>query len=78
MQCRWFLVHALANAIIVLTGLHALTIVFTDPHNALDSRVYGDSSFFGDSSSWPLTFVNAVHICESNGLRTRASRPRRA
>jgi hypothetical protein len=61
-NCRWFFTHALANAFIVVFGLRALWTTLTDPHNAVDSRVYSDDSFFGAASSWPLTFVNAVHV----------------
>ena len=59
---RWFFTHAFANALIVLTGLKAVWTTFTDPMNAVDSRVYSDTSLFGAASSWPLTIVNAVHV----------------
>ena len=54
---RWFFTHAFANALIVLTGLKAVWTTFTDPMNAVDSRVYSDTSLFGAASSWPLTIV---------------------
>merc|ERR1712188_21226 len=56
---RWFFTHAFANALI---GLTAVWTTFTDPMNAVDSRVYSDTSLFGAASSWPLTIVNAVHV----------------
>ncbi len=61
-SARWFFVHALANLLVCVTGMHALVTLFRDPHNAVDSRVYGDTTMFGSASSWPLTFVNAVHV----------------
>ena len=61
-SARWFFIHSFANLLVVLTGLPALMVVATDPIHAVDSRVYFDTSFFGNASSWPLTFVNAVHI----------------
>ena len=66
-NARWFFVHAVANAFVVVAGLHALFIMLTDPHNALDARIYHDTSFFGSASSWPLTFVNAVHVYHMTG-----------
>jgi hypothetical protein len=59
---RWFFVHALANFFVCVTGVRALFTVLCDPYNAVDSRVYGDTSMFGNASSWPLAFVNAVHV----------------
>ena len=44
------------------TALHALFTTFTDPYNAMDSRVYSDTSLMGAASIWPLAMVNSVHI----------------
>ena len=51
----------------VVTGLHPLYIMFTDPVNAVDSQKYNDTSLFGNASAWPLTFVNAVHVYHMTG-----------
>ena len=61
-QARWFFTHAAANLVVVLTGARALAVMFTDPINAVDSRVYSDTSAFGAASAWPLTMINAVHF----------------
>ena len=61
-QAHWFFTHAVANLFVVLTGAHALGIMFVDPAYAMDSRNYSDTSLFGNASSWPLTFINAVHV----------------
>ena len=60
--CRWFILHALANSFVCSTALHALFTTFTDPYNAMDSRVYSDTSLMGAASIWPLAMVNSVHI----------------
>jgi len=59
---RWFFTHAAANLVVVVTGARALGVMFTDPINAMDSRVYSDTSLFGAASAWPLTMINAVHL----------------
>ena len=60
--CRWFILHALANSFVCLTAVNALLTTFSDPHNAMDSRVYSDRSLLGAASIWPLAMVNSVHI----------------
>jgi len=59
---RWFFTHAFANAVVCVTGAKAIWTVFSDPHDAMDFRIYHDTSPFGSASVWPLTVVNAVHI----------------
>ena len=61
--CRWFILHALANSFVCTTALNALLTTFTDPYNAMDSRVYSDTSLLGAASIWPLAMVSSVHIC---------------
>ena len=59
---RWFLIHATANLGCVIFGLNALRCTMTNPHDAADSRVYSDTTLFGNASQWPLTICNAVHL----------------
>ena len=59
---RWFFLHAFANLLVCATALPALIATFADPHSAMDSRVYDDTSLFGTASIWPLAIVNSVHI----------------
>merc|ERR1719174_2877425 len=59
---RWFFTHALANLVVVVTAARPVWTTLTDPHNAMDSRVYNDTSFFGSASPMALTMINAVHV----------------
>lgn len=59
---RWFFVHALANAFVVLGALTSLRTVLKDPAHSMDSTKYFDQTFFGDASVWPLTIINSVHV----------------
>jgi len=59
---RWFFLHAIANAIVVITALPALRAVASDPIHALDGVKYADRSIFGAASVWPLTIINSVHV----------------
>lgn len=59
---RWFLVHSFANSLVCLTAIPSLIAVLTDPMNAVNPEVFGDSSIFGNGSVWPLTIVNSVHV----------------
>ena len=59
---RWFFLHALANAFVCVTAINTLLTTFSDPYNAMDSRVYSDVSMLGAASIWPLAMVNSVHI----------------
>ena len=44
-----------------VTAVRALLTTFSDPYNAMDSRVYPDTSLMGAASIWPLAMVNSVH-----------------
>lgn len=59
---RWFLIHSIANAFVVLTSLTSVHAVLVDPIHAVDPRWHSDLSLFGDASPWPLTFINSVHV----------------
>jgi hypothetical protein len=59
---RWFFVHALANAFVVLGAFTSLRVVLRDPAHSMDSTKYTDQTFFGDASVWPLTIINSVHV----------------
>jgi len=61
-QARWFFTHAFANLFVCITGANSLYTMITDPVHSSDFRVYNDTSFLGTASTWPLTFVNAVHV----------------
>ena len=47
---RWFRIHAFANLLVVLTSLNSIVTSFRDPHHALDSAIYNDTSMFGCAS----------------------------
>lgn len=49
--CRFF-THAFANAVVCVTGAKAIWTVFSDPHDAMDFRIYHDTSPFGSASVW--------------------------
>jgi len=59
---RWFFVHSFANFFVVLSALHSIKVVLTDPVHCGSGKVYTDRSFFGDASLWPLTIINSVHV----------------
>jgi len=59
---RWFFLHSIANAFVVLTSLSACRAVLIDPTHALDGVKYDDNSLFGTASVWPLTIINSVHV----------------
>jgi len=59
---RWFFVHSFANLLVCITSLASIRAVFDDPVHALDADVFNDASLFGNSSPWPLTIINSVHI----------------
>lgn len=59
---RWFLLHFIANMLVVVTSAVPLYYTLADPYNAVSSAKYTNKSFFGASSSWPLTVVNAAHV----------------
>ena len=54
---RWFFLHAFANFFVVLSALKSVSIVVADPAHSMDSKLYGDQSFIGDASCWPLTII---------------------
>jgi len=64
---RWFFLHSLANAFVVLTALPALSAVANDPVHALDGVKYADKSLLGAASVWPLTIINSVHVYHMTG-----------
>jgi hypothetical protein len=61
-KARWFSIHAFANLLVCITSIPAIVITITDPHDAMDSRIYSDTTIFGTASPWPIIIVNSVHI----------------
>jgi len=61
-KARWFALHFLANFLVVMASALPLWTCITDPFNCGDSRIYSDTSFFGNSSKWPVIIVNAIHV----------------
>jgi len=61
-RARWFSVHAFANLLVVLTGIRPTIATLLDPLDAMDDRVYNDSSIFGTASPWPTIITNSVHV----------------
>ena len=59
---RWFFLHFVANFGVCVTAAVPLFYALSDPYNALNFEKFGDTSFFGSASVWPLTIVNAVHV----------------
>ena len=57
--CRFF-THAFANAVVCVTGAKAIWTVFSDPHDAMDFRIYHDTSPFGSASVWYVC-INEPH-----------------
>ena len=45
-----------------MTAVRAVLTTFSDPYNAMDSRVYPDTTLMGAASIWPLAMVNSVHL----------------
>lgn len=61
-SARWFLTHAFANALVVITCLRSMASVVSDPYNAASCETNTDTSMFGSASRWPLTIINSVHV----------------
>eukprot|EP00756_Hemistasia_phaeocysticola_P009295 Hpha_TRINITY_DN14862_c0_g2::TRINITY_DN14862_c0_g2_i1::g.170408::m.170408 len=59
---RWFFVHSFANLLVCITAMRSMFGVLSDPINAVNVKVFHDTSLFGDASVWPLTIVNSVHL----------------
>ena len=59
---RWFLIHSVSNFFVCLSALNSVRNVLSDPAHCMDGRLYSNTGFFGDSSVWPLTIINSVHV----------------
>ena len=40
-----------------MTAVRAVLTTFSDPYNAMDSRVYPDTTLMGAASIWPLAMA---------------------
>ena len=62
---RWFFVHAVANAVVVVTALAlpGLAATLDDPLHAMDGRLAPNVvSMWAPGSMVPISMINAVHL----------------
>ena len=61
-----------------VTAVRAVLTTFSDPYNAMDSRVYPDTTLMGAASIWPLAMASSVHLFHMLPPSPTISRPRAA
>ena len=71
---RWFMVHAVGNAVVTVFAMHGTIASLGNPLHSMDSRVFPDvNSPLGPTSKVAMSMVTALHVYHIVGFPISSS-----